>query len=341
MLTKRYFYCFLIFFILIIWCNVQAESQASIPVSTQQNNQNPPEGSNQQADKDKNTGESLKAPPKEVISQRQNYESRSNGNQKHKWYNTFLNHLTDWLLALFSGLLVLFTYRLSKATIKLWETSQQQSNAMERSIAEANRTALAMQRIADSMAISTQAATENVAIFKDVREKQLRAWVLVDSIYINNVINPSKTDMMKIPEYKPTGAQIINPMIGPQAIILIKNSGPTPAINLKHWASICVKEYPLKSDLPVKRSDLAETKATIASQGINTLPLHWADPLTAEQIIELKKGTIVIYVHGEITYTDIFSINRKTSYRVMHGAMSGLLGIYTGVTICEEGNEVD
>ncbi|MGB8992621.1 MAG: hypothetical protein WCD80_11260 [Desulfobaccales bacterium] len=339
MLIVRMILLLIFLFPINIFANGQ--SQSPISIGTQQNNQNPSESSNKQADKDKNTSESLKAPLKEVISQHQNQNIKNTGKQEHHWYDTFFDNTTNWLLALFSGLLVWFNYRLWKATEKLWGASQDQSIAMNQSINEAMRSANAMQRVARSMEISTQTAAENVEIFKDVREKQLRPWVLVDTVIITNVINPSIVETSKITDYKPTGAQIINPKIGPQALILIKNSGPTPAINLKHWGSICVKEYPLKSDLPVKRRDLAETKATIASQGINTLPVHWPDPLTTEQITELKKGTLVIYVHGEITYTDIFSKNRTTRYRVMHGAMTGILGVVTSVTICEEGNEVD
>lgn len=328
--------------------NGETESQPPVLVSTEQNNQNPSKSTNEQSYKDKYETESLKAKLKEIISQDQNQNIKTTGKQKHHWYDTFIDHTTDWLLVLFNFLLVvvtillvLYNSRLWKETEKLWKASQDQSTSMNESINQAVRSATAMEKVARSAAISAQVAIENVEIFKDVREKQLRPWVLADSIYINNVINPSKIDKMKIPGYKPTGAQIIDTKIGPIATVYIKNSGPTPAINLTHWAIISIQEYPLRSDLPEKRSDVAITKATIPSQGFITLAVHYPDPITTEQIDALKNGTMVIYVHGEIVYTDIFSKNRKTSYRVMHGVMSGLLGINTTVTICEEGNEID
>jgi|GEM_PF-4644247 len=321
--------------------NGQIESQPPVPVSTQQDNQQPPENGSEQPNKNKNSGESFKSPLPQQVPQPHNQETHPNRKQNHQWYDYFLAHPTDWLIAIFSGLLAFFTWRLWVSTNRLWKASQEQSKGMLDSINQADRSATAMEKVARSMQISTNAAVENVAIFKDVRENQLRPWVLVGDVVINNVMNPSKFITIKIPEYKPTGAHIINPKIGPIATIYIKNSGPTPAINLTHWGSICIKEYPLKSALPEKRSDMAITKATIASQGVNTLTVHWPDPLTPEQITALENGTMVVYVHGEIIYKDIFSKNRTTRYRVMHGAMTGLLGATTGVTICEDGNEVD
>ncbi len=115
------------------------QSQPSISVSAQQNNQQPTESTNKQAKINNDNGEAFISPLKEIISHPQNHNTKDKGNQYHHWYDTFLNRTTDWLLVLFNFLLVLFTgtlacytARLWKATVGLWKISQQHMIISER-----------------------------------------------------------------------------------------------------------------------------------------------------------------------------------------------------------------
>lgn len=218
MLKTKYFHCSLVIFAITICGNINAHSDSSIQESTQQNNYNPSERSNKQADKNENRSESLKAIPVELIAQAQDKETKADRKQDHKWYETFYNHITDWLLAIFSGLLVLFTFRLWKATVGLWEVSQEQSKHMEASIAVAKETADAAQK-------SAYAATKTISTL----ESQERAYLFVeeinllqeDNLYIGTSYN-SPEDIIKIGTMESPGEN--------HAQLTIINHGKTPAV---------------------------------------------------------------------------------------------------------------
>lgn len=62
-------------------------------------------------------------------------------NQESKWYDKFLDHLPDWFVAMFTGLLVYVTYRLVKATSDLRISTDRLWEAGERQIAVAKQAA--------------------------------------------------------------------------------------------------------------------------------------------------------------------------------------------------------
>ncbi len=346
MLIIRLILSLIIIFILSINTFAGNKSQPSFLIGIEQNTYNPPESVYEQFYNDNFNVESLKTKLREIIYQYHNPNIKREVNQTNYWYGIFLERTTDWLLVLFNfllvivtGFLVLYNSRLWKTTEKLWRASIDQSVAMDQSINEAARSAIAMEKVARSMQISTETAKENVEIFRDVREKQLRAWVFVADIGVFNVASPLPDDIR--PDYQPTGAELNFPKSGPSALLIIKNSGNTPSYNTTNWVSICFKEYPLNSDLPEKRSNLLETKATIPQGGQTTLSTFLPEPLTSEQIENLRRGNAAIYIHGGIIYTDVFGEIRNTNFRFMHGAMSGIIGINKGVTICEECNDAN
>jgi hypothetical protein len=132
MLRKIIALTFLTLFVI----SASAESQPPIPIGTQHNNNNPAEGSKEQSNEDKYSCESLRTLLKEIISQYQNQNIKNIESQEHHWYNTFMDNTTNWLLVLFNlllvvvtGLLVLYNYRLWKATKGLLEVSNKQWDA--------------------------------------------------------------------------------------------------------------------------------------------------------------------------------------------------------------------
>jgi hypothetical protein len=65
------------------------------------------------------------------------------------WYNTVFDNTTDWLLVLFNGLLVAFTWALSKSTKGLWNAAVQQGEDTKESLRIANINAEAAKKSAD------------------------------------------------------------------------------------------------------------------------------------------------------------------------------------------------
>ncbi|MDD5319688.1 MAG: hypothetical protein PHD43_03555 [Methylococcales bacterium] len=102
-----------------------ALSQTTIQEGGKQQNDNPAKGTAEKAIKNDSSHQEL--PPKltEPIPKPKNQEPKSDGYEKHNWYDTFLDNPTEWLLSIFNGLLVLFTYRLWTATTGLRESAEE------------------------------------------------------------------------------------------------------------------------------------------------------------------------------------------------------------------------
>ena len=139
---------------------------------------------------------------------------------------------------------------------------------------------------------------------------------------------------------QPTGAEITNPTSGPVAYVQIKNAGQTPAYEVLHWGHICVRDYPLTSPLPAPQ--FVSRNASVLGPGIvATKYLFLPTPLTPLEISDLRAGNAAIYVYGEIRYKDAFGKRRFTKYRLMHHVAQGAIGVNTGLTFADEGNEAD
>jgi len=176
-------------------------------------------------------------------------------------------------------------------------------------------------------------------VTRESSQRQLRAYVVQERGSIVNVANP-------IPAFRgeviiPTGAEITNHAVGPVASIQIKNTGQTPAFGVKHWAEICFRECPLKSELPVP-VEIEPIPTSILGPGIiSTKKRYLNNPLSATEIAELRAGKSAIYLYGEIRYVDAFKVKRVTKYRFMHNSFTGPIGVTTDLTFAEEGNEAN
>jgi hypothetical protein len=167
--------------------------------------------------------------------------------------------------------------------------------------------------------------------------QQLRAYMFVDNITMGNVTTPLVWEV--VPGYVPTGAEITHTAFGPAVRMVIKNTGQTPAHYVINWGDMVLREFPLKGKLLNSQRSLFITKTSIPANGISTKGLIMPKPLLADEVGDLKRGTKAIYVFGYIKYRDAFGRRRRTRYRLMHGNMSGGIGITTELTICDAGND--
>ena len=99
----------------------------------------------------------------------------------------------------------------------------------------------ATKRSADTATASARAATTTVDQMHNTAEKQLRAYVCVDSA------------LLKFPQ----------PDV-PEAQVHFKNCGQTPAYDLRGWIHTWFAEYPLKEVLPTAPDDLRKGTETVA-----------------------------------------------------------------------------
>jgi hypothetical protein len=196
--------------------------------------------------------------------------------------------------------IAVFTAVLAIATIKLWRATNSLWEAGERQLKHLEQTA----------------------------ERQLRAYVFVSS---------AKVDI-----HKDSNAAI-------EAIVVLRNFGSTPASNVINVSGFAVSPYPVTS-MP----DMTFTDQSFAAAGqtrlalppgvpsVSPVPIA-ADPrystgeAKSELVAGLSNGTLIVFVYGEIRYTDIFGKARWTQYRFM---MGGPVGFRDGLLVgCGEGNE--
>jgi hypothetical protein len=149
--------------------------------------------------------------------------------------------------------------------------------------------------------------------------RQLRAYVFVSSakiVYNNNQI--------------------------PEAHVVIKNSGQTPAYGMIYVSGFAFDTWPPPSHLDLVISD-KEFSAPNRSKmdlppGDVTIPITAGTRrLTPAQQAGLVAGTHVCYAYGEVRYRDAFGKKRWTKYRSMMGGPVSYR--YGQMVACEEGNE--
>jgi hypothetical protein len=164
----------------------------------------------------------------------------------------------------------------------------------------------------------------------NVTKQQLRAYVFVAGAQITNIFEGSEL---------------------PRAVVLIRNSGQTPAHDVVNVSSVLSTRYPHSSTM-----NPTITEAIFATAGRTRQTLGPGDTSISvtvapgipseEQRLAITNGARVVYVYGEIRYRDVFKKRQRTRYRYMIGGPAGIQmmdsvgGTREGRLVgCEEGNE--
>jgi hypothetical protein len=90
-----------------------------------------------------------------------------------------LNVASTTLTTIFTMVLATSTVLLSKETRDLRDFAAEQSEDMKASIAEAARSAVAMQNVATAVGESAKASSDSLTVFKDANVRQMRAYMTV------------------------------------------------------------------------------------------------------------------------------------------------------------------
>jgi hypothetical protein len=203
-------------------------------------------------------------------------------------------------LAVVTLALAVWTALLWKATVRLGrdakETSERQSEEMQRSIAEATRAAAAMEAVARSAAMSANVGAESVATLKEVTAKQMRAYL---SVIMNGGVFQEKDKGFRF-EIKP----------------VLANTGNTPAHKIRYWAKIAVFDSPLPDnfDFPDGDDVVVSSFALGPHQNV-VLNAIMPDLLDDDEALEVKAGKNKrLYIWGKVSYVDVFEQERFTKF---------------------------
>jgi hypothetical protein len=150
-------------------------------------------------------------------------------------------------------------------------------------------------------------------------ERQLRAYIFIDSMDVKNVAVNQKS----------------------KATVIFKNSGQTPAYGVNIIVGIDFREYPLTSDLDPLIIDQIKPKpkSNIPPGGTFNTTLTHDKTLTSVEVDQLNDSTHAIYVTGEIIYKDAFGKRRSTKFLVFNNKSTA--SDLSSLTPYSEGNEAN
>jgi hypothetical protein len=194
------------------------------------------------------------------------------------------------------GILQLFVFGYQAIQFqKTVKAAADQSEAMERSIAEANRSAAAMENVAKHIEGSTKAAIESTTMFKERGIQQMRAYICVE---VGTAAYQVQADDIKF------AAQTV-----------MHNVGSTPAHQVRFSATAAILPFPLPNNFdfplptrPVGGSPLGPNQRMNITRIVDNF-------VPEDQVPQIKIGIGQgLYIWGVIEYIDIFSQTRTTSF---------------------------
>ena len=155
-----------------------------------------------------------------------------------------------------------------------------------------------MERVAKHIEVSAQAATDSVAALKDRTAKQMRAYV---AVIIGNGVYQERREGMGDLKF--------------QAKPEIKNTGHTPAKNLRIQIKAAILPVPLPNDFGFPLSPRTEGAAMLGAQQTAMLSAVVDEFVPDEEVAAIKEGAArALYVWGLITYDDIFGESHSTKF---------------------------
>ena len=177
-------------------------------------------------------------------------------------------------------------------------------------------TFIATRRSAQAAMRAAMAAESSMKLAQQTMQRQLRAYLTVDA------------------------ASIRFPRPGvPRVRVTIRNSGQTPAYEVKHWIHQGIETHSLEIELTEPRDDFGMAVHVMGPGTTATNEVTHDGPIidnpSDAAVTGRPEGTF--YVYGQVTYRDVFGAAHSTKYRLMHGgpdpARRGRL------VPCPEGNE--
>lgn len=153
---------------------------------------------------------------------------------------------------------------------------------------------------AASAKASADVSQKSLALASETAQKQLRAYVCVESACV----------------------RFPRPDV-PEAQVHFKNYGQTPAYKFRGWIHTWFAEYPLIEVLPPAPNDLSKGTELLAPGRKSIFVSPKKPPLPPHYIPLLGTMKFTLYVYGEVYYTDAFGNDQWTKYRLIYGGSAG------------------
>jgi hypothetical protein len=132
-------------------------------------------------------------------------------------------------------------------------------------------------------------------------ERQLRAYVLVKGAQLR------KFGTAELPE----------------AVVVIRNFGQTPAYAVDSFVGIAAHNYPLTIKISAPE-DLKTVESILAPGGEHIFRVPTLRTLAADEVGAIISGEAAIYVVGKIAYIDAFKKARITNFLLFYGGEVGV-----------------
>jgi hypothetical protein len=164
------------------------------------------------------------------------------------------------------------------------------------------------------------AAEDQIAVAKDVEERQLRAYIV-----------------FRVQE------KLDNFAVGGIAHVqgILDNVGQTPVYNSNVLSGIAVLDFPLKGPLAFAPCNLIMSRPDARRHffGKESYPGKVGDtPFTEDEITRVKNRTSAVYHYGRVCYLDIFQKTRHTEFCVFWAWDNGAI---QSPEYCQYGNTAD
>jgi hypothetical protein len=191
--------------------------------------------------------------------------------------------------------LLVYTYQAKKLRETV-ESAIEQSEAMERSIEAAGRSAAAMEKVAAHIEISSKAAVDSVVALRERTAQQMRAYLTV-------VVGAVSLYQDRLENIKFEGKA------------LLVNGGHTPARKVSYRAKAEILPIPLPDNfefaLPNK-----EIGGAMVGAGQNATISAMLEKFVQDIGVEdIKRGANrSLYLYGSISYEDIFGAKHTTKF---------------------------
>ena len=212
-------------------------------------------------------------------------------------FSSFLEHMPDWFVAIFTALLVYVTHRLVTSTNKLWAAGERQ-----------------------------------FALASETAQRQLRAYVAIDACHAVGAAGDGNI-----------GSSWQHLAIGrtPTAIVSYKNTGQTPAYDVRITGEAELLAWPIDEGLLTSAPTTARSQAVLGRDGSREVHIRELSlaQLTEDRMNDLLNGRIAFVTWGRITYKDIFGKEWWTDFRYFTGGskLPGSGGL--GMAAHDNGNE--
>lgn len=183
------------------------------------------------------------------------------------------------------------------------KSSDENADNVRASIAEAVRSASAMEGVAQSMAVNAESVKTSVSISREIADTQKLAIVLQSRAYLSAGINAGKF-------------QDANHVFEVQAYL--RNHGNTPAYDVTFKSTAQIIELPISDDFafPLSDENIGTSVSLMAPGAVKLITQALPAKVPDEQVEDIKRGRPPrrLAMWGIVNYRDAFEQRRQLKF---------------------------